>query len=272
MADDPEITPDAGTGTDDTEPETTDEAEVTDTPADDSADGDDATDGDDSGHQAAAGTNVPYSRFKSVNDKRKAAEAKSAELEAKLAALSPKAEPVAPKDRLKRALKPAPEGSTPLEAMEHYALETLETHPEIFDQWFESKFGMPADQAAATLAHTTTTTREAIRSQFDAACGERGIDPKNPAVQDAVGRMMDSKKYRSFGEALDVFVKPKATTTTVTKKSTPKGPESSGVDVDGLSRVRILPKSAREASELAAKGQRVEHMSVSDILRATMGT
>jgi hypothetical protein len=270
--DEPEIQPDAGTGEEEVATETTEEPTVTDTPADDSADGDeDGTEAEPESHETKGETNVPYSRFKSVNERRKAAEARAAELEAKLAAATPKEEPkpVSPRDRLKRTLTPAPADMTPLEQMEHYALQTIELHPEILDSWFESKFGMPADQAAATLAHTTTTTRETIVAQFEKACGDRGLDPKNPAVQDAVGRMMDSKKYKSFGEAMDVFVKPKTNGTAPRKVV--KGAETQCVDVVGLSRVRVLPKTAKEAGVLAAQGKSIEHVSVSDILKASAG-
>lgn len=270
--DEPETQPDAGTGADDTATETTEDTPITDTPADDSADGDTGAADDAGAGQAAAGdSNVPYSRFKQVNERRKAAEARTAELEAKLAALAPKEppKPVSARDKLKRSLTPAPADMTPLEQMEHYALETIEQHPEILDAWFERKFGMPADQAAATLAHTTTTTRETIVAQFEKACGDRGLDPKNPAVQDAVGRMMDSKKFKSFGEAMDVFVKPKTNGTA--PRQVAKGAESQGVVVDGLSRVRILPKTAKEAGVLAAQGKAIEHVSVSDILKASVG-
>ena len=271
MADEPEIAPESGTGTDDSAPEIVEETPTTETPADDSADGEEESTEDSGTDQETKGeTNVPYSRFKSVNERRKAAEAKLAEVEAKLAAATPKEgpKPPSPKDKLKRGLKPAPADMTALEQMEYYALETLEQHPEILDAWFERKFGMPADQAAATLAHTTTTTRETIVAQFEKACSERGLDPKNPAVQDAVGRMMDSKNYKTFGEAMDVFVKPK--TNGNPPRKIVKGAETSGVDVVGLSRVRVLPKTAREAGILAAQGKSIEHVSVSDILKASV--
>jgi len=271
MADEPEITPDAGTGTDDATVETTEETSVTETPADDSADGDeDATEGDDTAQETKGDAHVPYARFKTVNERRKAAEAKAAELEAKLAALIPKEEKkqVSPKEKLK-GLKPAPSDMPPLEQFEHYALETLEAHPEILDAWFERKFGMAPDLAASTLVHSTKTTQAAIRQQFESACSERGLDPRNPTLQHMVGTAMDSGRAKSFAEAMDVFAKPKQKTNGTTQKPTAtKGAESNGVDVDGLSRVRVLPRTAREASLLAAQGKAIEHVSVSDILKA----
>jgi len=270
----PEIAPATGTGTEETVVETPEETPITGTPADDSADGEDEVlEADAAEVEAGTKTNVPYSRFKSVNERRKAAEARTAELEAKLAALTPKeeAKPTQPKDKLKRTLTPAPADMTPLEQMEYYGLQTLETHPEIFDAWFEKTFGIPADQAAATLAHATTTTRETIVAQFEKACEDRGLDPKNPSVQDAVGRLMDSKKYRNFGEAMDVFVKPKPSAP-IQKKPATKGAESEGLALGGFSRVAVLPKTAKEAGILAAQGKAIEHVSVSDILRASMKT
>jgi hypothetical protein len=273
MPEEPETAPETGTGNEEVAPEVVEDSPVTDTPADDSADGDnDETETGTQDHEAKAESHIPYSRFKSVNERMKAAEAKAAELEARLQALTPRVEPppVLPKDKLKRSLKAAPADMSPLEQMEYYALETIEQHSEVLDNWFEKKFGMTADQAAATLAHTTTTTRETIVAQFEKACSERGLDPRNPAVQDSVGRMMDSKKFKSFGEAMDVFVKPK-TNGTVQRKNV-KGPETVGVEIGGLSSVRVLPKNAKEAGILASQGKSVEHVSVSDILKASVGS
>ena len=271
MADEPETTVDAGTTTEEDATETTEEAEVTETPADDSADGDDdGSEADAAAQEAAGKTNVPYSRFKNVNERRKAAEARTAELEARLAALTPKEEvkPVAPKDRLK-GLKAAPMDMSPIEQMEFYGLQALEAHPEILDQWFERKFGVKPEAAAATLAHSTVSTRDQIRSQFETACAARGLNSKDPNLQAIVGSAMDTGKFKSFGEAMDVFVKPK-TNGTSPKKVVGKGAESEGVDVGGLSRVRVLPKNAKEAGVLAAKGQAIEHVSVTDILKASV--
>jgi len=270
MADEPETAPETGTGSDEAAPEATEETTATESPADDSVvGGEDGSEDHAAAQEEDAGkTHVPYSRFKSINERRKAAEAKAAELEAKLAALTPKPEPVviAPKDKLKRGLRPAPADMTPLEQMEYFALETLEQHPEVIDAWFERTFGMAPDVAAATLSYSSNATRDTIVGQFEKACGERGLDPKNPAIQDAVGRMMDSKKFKTFGEAMDVFVKPKTNGNSPVKKVV-KGAESDGVEVGGLSRVRILPRTAREAAALAAQGKSIEQLSVTDLLR-----
>lgn len=269
MADEPETEAEAGTATEEAATETTEETDATDTPADDSADGDeDGSEADAAAAEAAGKTNVPYARFKSVNERRKMADAKVAELEAKLAALTPKEEvkPVAPKDRLKRGITPAPADMTPLEQMEHYALQTLETHPEILDAWFEKKFGMAPDAAAATLAYSKDSTQSTIRAQFEKACTERGLDPKDPNLQVMVGSAMDTKKFRTFGDAMDVFVKPK-TNGSATKRQVGKGAESDGVDVTGLTRAGRSILTKDEATALAEKGQRVPQKSVVDILR-----
>lgn len=271
MADEPEVTPETGTGTNDVAEESAEETPGAATLADDSAGGNGESEDDAEGHEAAGKTNVPYSRFKSVNDRRKAAEAAVAELQAQLAAQSQKAEakPLTTADRLKKGLKAAPADMSALEQMEFYNLETMEQHlPEMFDRIFEAKFGMKPEAAAAVLGHSSVTTREQIVQQFEAAAGARGLDPKNPKLQDAVGRLMDSKQFKNFGEAMDVFVKPK-TNGIIPKKSTGKGAETDGLDVGGLSRVKALPKTAKEAGILAAQGKSIEHVSVSDILRGT---
>jgi len=271
MVDEPETTADAGTANEETVTETTEETPVIDTPADDSAD-DDSEDSE--GEVTAQGvkgeTNVPYSRFKNVNERRKAAELKASELEAKLQKYEGPKGPVAatPKERIK-GLKAAPVDMTPIEQMEWYGVQALEAHPEILDQWFERKFGVKPEAAAATLAHSTVSTRDQIRSQFEAACAARGLNSKDPNLQAIVGSAMDTGKFKSFGEAMDVFVKPK-TNGTSPKKVVGKGAESEGVDVGGLSRVRVLPKNAKEAGVLAAKGQAIEHVSVTDILKASV--
>ena len=262
----PVETPESGTG-ETASTETAENTPITETSADDSA----AGDTDDSGETAGgatetAGTQIPYDRFKKVNEQRKAAEAKAAELQARIDELTPKPK-VEAKDKLKRSLKQAPADMTPLEQMEFYGLSTLEEHPEVLDAWFERKFGMSPEAAAATLAHTTTTSRATILGQFEKACNDRGLDPRNPSVQEAVGRLMDSKKFNSFGEAMDVFVKPK-TNGTVAPRKVGKGAESESVAVEGLSRVRILPRTAQEAHALAAKGQAIEHESVTNVLAA----
>lgn len=267
---DPETQPETGTGEqEEVAQEATEETPAVDTPADDSAD--DEQDEPEVGtqdHEAKPETNVPYSRFKSVNERRKAAETENIELKAKLAALTPKeeAKPESPKARLK-GLQPAPADMTPLEQMEFYGLQALEKHPEFLDKWFAAKFGMAPEQAAATLSYTTTSTQDTIRSQFEAACAERGLDSKSPAIRDAVGRMMDSNKYKNFGEAMDVFVKPRTNGTKPQQKPEQKrGPETGGVDVTGLQRSVKTILDKNEATAMAEKGVRVPQKSITEIL------
>ena len=269
MADEPETTTDAGTVTDETPTDTTDDTAVTDTSADDSAGGDDGAVDDDAASQDATGkTNVPYSRFKNVNERRKAAELENAELKGRLAALEPKreeAKTASPKDRLK-GVTPADPTWTPAQQLEHYALETLEKHPEIIDRRIKELFGMDPAAAAATLSYSKVSNQRTIRGEFEQACREHGLDPANEGVQNVIGGAMDTKKFRTFGEAMDAIL-PKTKSGTAPKKVNGKGAESDGVDVEGLSRVKALPKDAREAGVLAAQGKQIELRSVTDILK-----
>lgn len=269
----PETQPDAGTGEETVVPETTSTEEVTETPADDSADGDGSSvDAEDGGHETA-GTKVPYARFYKVNEAKKTLAAENERLKQQIAALQPKepARPATPADRLKRVLRPAPSDLSTLEQMELYNLDTLEAHaPELIERWFEQKFGMKPEQAAATLTHTTQTTREQIIHQFETAAKARGLDPRSSALKDAVGVLMDTGKYQSFEAAMDTF-KPATPAPKPTPRINGKGAEVDTVDLAGLSRVRALPRNAAEASKLAQEGKRIEQMSVQEILRQTQG-
>ena len=261
----PETTTDAGTVTEETATDTTEEAPITETPADDSADGEDGeSEGDGEGQAASGKTNVPYDRFKSVNERRKSAELEVAALKAKLEALTPK-EPVRPEDpraKLKKIVA-APADFSPLEQFEYYGQQTLEKH---LPEMLERLIGMKPEAAAAVLGFSKDSSRETIKGQFEKACTDRGLNAKDANLQAIVGSAMDTGKFKTFGDAMDVFVKPK-TNGTGPKKVVGKGAESEGVDVGGLSRVRALPKNAKEAGVLAAQGKSVEHVSVTDILK-----
>lgn len=270
MADDPVETAEEGTATETSEETAAESTEVVETEDSDSIPADDA-EGDDS-EGVSAKSDVKYSRFRSVNERRKAAELENIQLKARLSALEPKPIEVKPpttRDRLKKTLTPAPADMTALEQMEYYALGTLEQHPEILDEWFEKKFGMKPDAAAATLSHATVSTREQIISQFNEAAASHGLDPKNENLRSAVGALMDTGKFRSFGEAMDAFKPANPIQKTVAKTINGKGQEVESLDLTGLSRVRAMPRNAQDAMKLAAAGKRIEAVSVTDILRAT---
>jgi len=245
--------------------------------ADESAE-DEAGDADGDGEEVEAEASgkdvVRYSRFKSVNDRRKAAEAKAAALEAEVARLRPKEDKPQPKgikERLKADYKPAPADLSALEQMQYYGVQALEQHlPEMLDQWFETKFGTKPEAAAATLAHSAVSTREQIIRQFTEAAESHGLNPKDDGLRSAVGVLMDTGKFKTFNEALDVF---KAAGVKVQQKTKPvngKGAEVEGVDLSGLVRVRNPIITTEQAMSLAAKGQRVEQRSVTEILRSAL--
>ena len=275
MADKPEIAPETGTGTE----EIAETVEVPEEPtapdADASAVGGPEEDHDDDGEShAASKTSVPYDRFRAINERRKAAESKAAELQAKLSALeTPKAEQpktVETRSKLKSNLKSAPADLTALQQMEFYGLETMEEHlPALLDAWFEKKFGMASNQAAATMQHATISTRQRIVSEFNEAAKTHGLDPKSETLRSAVGALMDTGKFQSFADAMDAF-KPATVPKPPVKMVNGKGAEIDSVDLTGLSRVRAFPKNAQEAMALAAAGKKVEPVSVTDILRASM--
>jgi hypothetical protein len=215
---------------------------------------------------------VKYSRFKSVNDRRIAAEQKAAVLEAQLAALQPKTEQPKPKglrERLKQGFQAAPADMSPLEQFQYYGLQAVEQHmPELLDQWFEGKFGTKPEAAAATLAHSAVFTRENIVRQFTEAATSHGLDPKNEGLRVAVGALMDTGKFRTFADAMDAFKPQAAPKPAPQHRRVNGGTEIESVDVTGLSRVSSLPRNAKEAGALAAKGKAAPHESVSDILKA----
>lgn len=232
------------------------------------ADGSDP--GDETG--AHAKSDVKYSRFRSVNERRKAAEAEVQRLKGQLEALAPKPEPVAAKttkDRLKNILKPAPADMPPLQQMEYYTLEAMQEHlPELLDSWFEAKMGMKPDAVAATIQHNTVATREQILTQFNDAAKTHGLDPTDETLKTAVGALMDTGKFRTFDEAMNAFRPKIAQSTNKVRRVNGKGAETGTLDVAGLSRVTRDILSKDEAMALAAKGVRVEQKSVTDILRA----
>jgi hypothetical protein len=215
---------------------------------------------------------VKYSRFKRVHGRMKTAEEENIALKARLAVLEPKKpeRQATAADRVKKILTRAPQDMPLLEQMEYYGVETLRNHPELLDEWFESRFGMKPEQAGATLSHATISTAQQIRNEFKQACEAHGLDPTNEGVQNAVGVLMDSKRYKTFEEAVSVF-KPRTAVKQVAPRvgGNGKGAEVETVDLTGLSRVRALPKTKEEAMELAARGKRIEHASVVDILRAS---
>jgi len=269
MADDPVETAEEGTATEtaeDVAAETTETEEVeTESATDDDAEGDDEA-------AASTETDVKYSRFRSVNERRKAAEQENRDLKAQLAALQPKKEEPAPLttvDRLKRSLKPAPKDLDTLGQLEYYGLETLEQHAdEVIGAWFEKKFGMKPEQAGATLSHATVSTREHIRSQFEQAAKAHGYDPTDKQVQTLVGLAMDSGQFKTFGEAMDAM-RPK-TAKTEARRVNGKGAESDSVDLTGLSRVRAMPLTKEDAARITKSGKRIENVSVTEILRESM--
>jgi len=240
----------------------------------DEAGADSATDDDAEGEDSAAGASTPsdvkYSRFRNVNERRKAAESEVLNLRAKLEALQPKKEEPAPRtvaDRLKGTLTPAPSDLSVLKQMEYYGLATLEQHAdEVIGDWFKKKFGMGVDEAGATLSHAKVSTRESIRSQYEQAAKAHGLDPSNENVQFIVGTAMDTGRFKTFAEAMDAMT-PARPTKTVVRSINGKGAETESVDITGLSRVKSLPRTKEEAMKLAASGKRIEAMSVVDILK-----
>ncbi len=273
MSDDP-VEP-AEEGTAETTPEG-DTAEPIEAATDDSAEGQDedaegeAPEGEEPVH---AKSDVKYSRFRSVNERRKAAEAEVAKLQAQVAALQPKVEEPAPKgtaERLKNVLKPAPANMTALQQMEFYTLEALQSHlPEMLDQWFEKNMGLKPDAAAATLQHATVSSRQSIVQQFEEAAKTHGLDPRDQGLRDAVGSLMDTGRYRTFADAMDTF-RPKTALKPPPGKVNGRGAsEIETLDLTGLPRVNVLPKNAKEAHTLAAAGKRIATLSVTDILNAT---
>lgn len=265
---DPETAAETGPAETETVAETVETETEVETAADDSAGdhGDDDAEGEPDQQGKAS---IPYARFKDVNGKRKAAEAKAIELQAKLDALTPKKEEkaVEPKARL-RGLKQAPADWTPMEQMEHYIMAAVEAHPEIIEGILEKKFGMSVDAAAATLAQARPRVQRDIRTEFETACKAHGLDPNDKLVQHMVGTAMDGGLARTFDEAMDAFVKPKGNgKTTTTERRRVNGAETDSVDVSGLTRVNKTFLSKDEATALAAQGKRVVQKSVVELLK-----
>lgn len=268
---DPVEEADLGTAEEATEVET---AESVEAETEDSVDAEtEDADGDDSGAETDAQGKgvVKYSRFRNVNERRKAAEERVAELQAEVARLRPKDEKPQPKglrERLKQDFKPAPSDLPVLDQMQFYGLQVMEQHfPELMEQWFEAKFGTKPEAAAATLAHSAVSTREQIVKQFTEAAEAHGLDPRDETLRSAVGVLLDTGRFRTFAEAMDVFgaskVKPQQK-----RPINGKGAESESVDITGLVRARNSILTKEQAMALAAKGQRVEHVSVVDILKS----
>ena len=236
----------------------------------DDAEGDDSEAED----EPSAKGQVKYSRFRSVNERRKQAEAEVAALKAQIATMSQREEVVSkgPSDRIKKILKPAPATMTALEQMEYYGVETMRAHmPELFDEIFEKRFGMKPDQAGATLSHATTSTRDNLLRQWEESAKAAGLDPRNQTLRNAVGAVMDSGAFSTFAEAISVF-RPQAAKKVEPRKIGKNGAEVESVDLSGLSRVKALPRTKEEAMKLAAANKRIEHASLADILRATQSS
>lgn len=235
---------------------------------------DDAVSDDSAAAASKHPDSVEYKRFRSVNERRKAAEAENATLKAQIAALQPKKEepiavPRSTAERIKKILAPAPKDMGTLDQLEYYGVETLRAHlPEMLDELLESRLGMKLDAAAATLSHAKDSTRQTIRSQFEQAAKAHGLDPNNENVQHIVGSAMDSGRFKTFSDAMDAMVPAKAKKEEV-RRVNGKGAEIESVDLTGLSRVKAMPMNKEDAMKLAAQNKRVETLSVVEILRQT---
>lgn len=241
-------------------------AETTETEAADTAEGGEEPATEEAGSEAKVENQIPYARFKKINDERKAL----LEENARLKASAPKpSEPVAdPKSKLTGKLKVAPAGLNEMEQMEWYIANGVELHaPRVVETFMQEKFGMSLDAASAILAQSGQMTHETIVTRFEAACKDRGLDPRNEALRDSIGFIMDKNKFTRFDDAFNaLYGETKAAP--AAPKRRPNGAEVGGVQGSGLSKVSALPFTTAEATKLAAEGKRIGTPTVTEILAA----
>lgn len=222
--------------------------------------------------EAGAEGPIPYRRFHEVNEAKKAAEAELATAKAKLAALEkPAPEPEKPKPdpkaKLKGGIPKAPDGLSAEQQFEWYVRSGLDMHvDDVMEDYFQRKFGQSPDAVAAITAQNARTTRDTIIKDYTAAAKSRGLDPENTHIKKAVGLMMDSGEFETFSAAFESLYGPAKKATPTTRATNGHGAEIDGLDPGALSRVRSMPKTTKEAMNLAAAGKMIEQPSVTEIL------
>lgn len=229
----------------------------------------DAQDGaDDGGEKGGAGEtqrSVPYQRFRQVISARNDLRSENERLKGQLEVLQAQAPNGHAKEDNSEADEEPPAHLTPNQKLNWYIQKGVERHSAAtFEKQMQAQFGMAPKEVASVLAGLRAHTQESVLSRYQAACTERGVDPKERAIRRAVAAYMQANQVQPEA-ALDALIKVAG----ATKSSQPQ--HSADMLAFGLTGVTAVddanPRSFEDANRLAREGKAITPRSAVEILR-----
>ena len=214
--------------------------------------------------EGAAGTHqVPYSRFKQVNEEKKDLRVQNAELQQRLSALEQRASSTNTSTTSATDSLQLPEPPSNLDEKQRVAW-YINT---VGKSMIERELGMPVDQVKTLLSTVPAASKEAGRAEWANLCQNHGLDPTDERVvemgigfikgngmepEDALKRIKSILGTKPAGEGTSV---------------TPQETETSGVN-GSMTAESILTWNKRDAADAAAKGQASKHLTIEEIIEA----
>lgn len=203
------------------------------------------------GHDEGTATvahQIPYSRFKQVNDKLRDSKLRIAELEEAVAAKSA-ATPVV------LDLPEPPEGLTEKQRVAWYI-------QKVGRKAVEDEIGMPLSELKNLLKVVPETSRASNEQKWKDACAERGLDPKDERVLE-----MTVGFVKGNGMELDTAMDRVQSILKSTKAGVAPKQRMENSGVNGSMTVeKLLTWDKDSATEAAKAGKRSQHLTIEQII------